>query len=365
MSRLTCRICDSYSSNKCGRFARTSRRAGIVARPYREALFLRLRLDWLGGFAGTMIRTSASAGLGVFDRGLLEELTLWTEEETAAQLGESGLTLGRAWERFWPLLQETPGQPLRAEVITGELSISRNTWDAWISRGWKHLQRGLGEERFAHVFSFWQSRRESAPMKTDVKADVSSLCNRELELFKNAHNAWDHMLKHVLGRGGNDEEQGWRLLVTELNGELSAGCLKELRELARSGTVESPPSRLRSVYDRYLALVKKAVEQAVEREWYWEEKPGAEGRWKAFAANGILSFLDDDYVLTGFLPGVRMNEKDTPFASTRYDLFQACLERVQWKHNRAVDSGRVERTSPALLDLLSHGLDEMNWSRIA
>ena len=101
-------------------------------------------------------------------------------------------------------------------------------------------------------------------MKTDVKADASALCNRELELFKNAYNAWEHMSQHVLGQGGNDEEQGWRLLITELDRELSAGYLKELRELARTGTVASQPSRLRSVYDRFVTLVKKAVEQAVE-----------------------------------------------------------------------------------------------------
>ena len=39
VERLTCRICDSYFRNKCRRFGRTSRRAGIVVRPIARPSF--------------------------------------------------------------------------------------------------------------------------------------------------------------------------------------------------------------------------------------------------------------------------------------------------------------------------------------
>ncbi len=77
--------------------------------PHREALFLRLRLDWLGGFAGAMVRWFNGEKTAPFDSALLEELTAWNEREAAAVLGECGLTLAQAWQQLRPLLEATPG----------------------------------------------------------------------------------------------------------------------------------------------------------------------------------------------------------------------------------------------------------------
>jgi hypothetical protein len=203
-------------------------------------------------------------------------------------------------------------------------------------------------------------------MKTGYTADADGLCQRELELFKNAALAWDHMRKHVLGDvvGGSRtfEEEGWRLLIAELHSELAAGKLEELRELARSSHVESPPPRLEPLYRSYLESIVQAVERGVARGWYWEEKPGSDCRWKLFSLSGIFMALDEDYVLTGFLLYVRMGGKDDLFVPVPYDLFQACFRRLQWKYNEACKSNRVESTSDELLELFQHGIDESTWS---
>jgi hypothetical protein len=200
-------------------------------------------------------------------------------------------------------------------------------------------------------------------MKTNIRAGTADLCGRDVELFETAYNAWDHMIDHVLGRRGNREEEGWRLLIAELDRELAAVGVVELRSLASLGRVESPPTTLRLVFHAYLTLAVKAAEQAVERKWHWEEKPGAEGRWKAFSTWGILTYLDEDYLRTAFLPTVLATGQVGGLVTTPYDLFQACLERVRRKYNRAVDTGRVESVADELIDLFSSGLDEDAWKR--
>ncbi len=198
-------------------------------------------------------------------------------------------------------------------------------------------------------------------MKTDIRAGTADLCGRNIELFETAYNAWNHMIDHVLGRRSNQEEEGWRLLIAELDSGLAVDGAVALRSLASSGRVESPPTKLLPVYRGYLDLAKKAAEQAVDREWYWEEKSGAEGRWKAFSTWGILVYLDEDFLRTAFLPAV---QAAGGFVKTPYDLFRACLKRVQRKYNRARDSGQVEREPTPLRELLNSGLDEEAWKRV-
>jgi DNA-directed RNA polymerase specialized sigma24 family protein len=123
--------------------------------PLREALFLRLRLDWVGGYRGARVRRPSSEGEVDFDEGLVEEMTGWTEEEQAIVLGDGGRTLVEAWNLLVPRLRGPVEGPLPAAVVAETLRVSVDTWNVWVSRGRKHLRQELGEE-FARLFPFWE-----------------------------------------------------------------------------------------------------------------------------------------------------------------------------------------------------------------
>jgi hypothetical protein len=106
-----------------------------------------------------MVRWFNGEETAPFDSALLEDLTAWNDREAAAVLGEGGLTLAQAWQRLLPLLEATPGRPLKAGKVAMGLGVSRDNWDAWVSRGWRRLQQGLGDDVFARVFSFWRGRQ--------------------------------------------------------------------------------------------------------------------------------------------------------------------------------------------------------------
>ncbi len=204
-------------------------------------------------------------------------------------------------------------------------------------------------------------------MSTGITVDVEPLCERQLQVFVSGHNAWGHLRDHGLGMRESGEEQGWGVLLPGLMLELAAGRLDELRDLARTASVDSIPQRLQSIYREFLTCIQQAVERAARLSWYWEEVPGTQCRWSAFGKEGILAHLDDDYVRTGYLPEKNPDNWSDPSigSSPGYRLFVACLERVYEKYQRAVKSRQIETIEAALADLLMTRLDEASWKALA
>jgi hypothetical protein len=199
-------------------------------------------------------------------------------------------------------------------------------------------------------------------MTTGRAVDVENIYERGLQLFVNGHNAWQHLREHVLGEKNGGEERGWVLLIPALRTELAAAEVEELRALAQASSYESSPSRLRPIYLQFLDCIQQSIEGAAKRCWYWEQTPGAEGRWATFGREGVLAYLDDHCVRTAFLPEKNSGAWSDPTVGTpRYRLFLACLERLRHRYQRAIRSNRIEAIQPALDDLLQQGLDDASW----
>ena len=139
-------------------------------------------------------------------------------------------------------------------------------------------------------------------MAMERTVDVDAICDRPLQLFVNAYNAWDHMRDHGLGMRKKGEEQGWGLLLPALQSELVAGKLQDLQDLARATNLDPDHARLGPIYMQFLDSIQQGVERASRLNWYWEETPGSNCRWSTFGHEGIIAHLDEDYVRTGYLP---------------------------------------------------------------
>jgi hypothetical protein len=202
-------------------------------------------------------------------------------------------------------------------------------------------------------------------MSTGITVDIEPLCERQLQLFVDGHNAWGHLWDHALGVKEPGEEQGWGLLLPALLVELTAGCLDEIRDLARTTSVDSIPVRLEPIYREFLGCIQQAVERGVRLNWYWEEVPGTQCRWSVFGKEGILAHLDDDYVRTGYLPETNPdNWSDPSVGSPDYRLFRACLNRVKTKYRKASKRRLIEKIQADFAQLLRTNLDEASWNAL-
>jgi len=122
--------------------------------PYRLAVLLRHRLDWAVVFDG--VRLSQASGKDSIELSLpiLENQTPWQEAEARTRLGESPLVLGSAWAKLRPLLVASVEKRLSSVEIARALSIPRDLWDQWISRGRRRLREALGKE-YVEAFALW------------------------------------------------------------------------------------------------------------------------------------------------------------------------------------------------------------------
>jgi hypothetical protein len=121
---------------------------------YREALLLRLRLDWAGAFDGTSLRSEGGGEVSL-TLDVLETLTAWTKDEVAMPLVEGGPPLWQVWDRVRPPLLAAPGRELTPACLVPLIPTSRLAWNQWNSRGRRHLRDALGEE-FDVVFAIWR-----------------------------------------------------------------------------------------------------------------------------------------------------------------------------------------------------------------
>ena len=195
------------------------------------------------------------------------------------------------------------------------------------------------------------------------KVDAAPLCRRELALFGSVHEAWAHLVKHVLDAR---EAWGWAVLIPALRGPLNADRRPDLHEQARKATPDAVPPDLADVWTSFLDLVAIAVEQGVWLEWFWEEKAALtrDGPYKVFAADGILTYLDDEVVRTGFLP----SKEDLPPVRServsRYELFSRCWKKVRHMYQRAAQERRLVNAPSALHALMHKMPDLAAWERL-
>jgi hypothetical protein len=122
--------------------------------PYRVALLLRHRLDWSGAFDGVLLLRSEAGASVELTLGLLEGLTVWENDELRTRLGESLLTLGKAWALLRPRLLATTDRRLSSDDVAGTLRVPRDLWDQWISRGRRRLRQQLGTG-YEEAFALW------------------------------------------------------------------------------------------------------------------------------------------------------------------------------------------------------------------
>jgi hypothetical protein len=203
-------------------------------------------------------------------------------------------------------------------------------------------------------------------MTTGWSVDVEAICRqRSLPLFVNGHNAWEHMYDHVLGIRKPGEEEGWGLLLPDLQIELRAGRLANLQHQARQAGLSPNHVTLGPIYKGFLDLVQRSVQRADRLGWFWEERPGSVCRWVTFSPEGIVTHLDEDYVRTGYLPEHDPSKWSGGGGNGSFRLFQACLRRVQHKYDRAVKSRKIESIQPALETILRSGLAETKWAALA
>jgi hypothetical protein len=163
---------------------------------------------------------------------------------------------------------------------------------------------------------------------------------------------------------GAREACGWAVLIPALRAPLSAGWRAELQALAREGSPERVPGELAPIWGAFLELIAAAVEQAARLGWFWEEMPvSEEGPYRAFAASGILAYLDDEFVRTGFLPWGELPaggaERDR-----RYRLFYQCWQKAQHKYQRALQGSRVVQAPPTLQALMRKVPAPAAWEQL-
>ncbi len=200
-------------------------------------------------------------------------------------------------------------------------------------------------------------------MTTWRKVTAAPLFPHDLDLFCNAYNAWEHMVKHVFGAG---ESCHWGVLIPALQSVLSAGQRDRLRDLASGASPDGVPLELTGIWPAFLKLVAAATKGGVQRGWYWEEEPTpGDGPYKVFAPSGILTCLDSTRVRTGFLPF----KDDLPSGlvrdqDRRYQLFQECWKKVRFKYKRALQGGRVVDVHTALDRLMREGMDQATWEGV-
>jgi hypothetical protein len=127
---------------------------------YREALLLRLRLDWAGAFDGTIL-PSETGGEKWLTLELLETVMVWTEEERAMPLVEIGPPLEQLWQQVRTLLLAAPRRELTWRQFVPLIPTIRVTWNQWISRGRRNLSDHLGEE-YGSVFAIWSGKGDGA-----------------------------------------------------------------------------------------------------------------------------------------------------------------------------------------------------------
>jgi len=200
-------------------------------------------------------------------------------------------------------------------------------------------------------------------MTTERQVDVESLCERPLALFESPHNAWEHLIKHVLDNHGEFEH--WGLLIPALRRELDAGKREELYELARNGSPDAPAERLEAIFTAFLDLLQKAVERGVRMEWYWEMRPGQDERWKVFSLRGVFALLDEDRVRTGFLPCTdELPSAGLTEQERRHTLFEECRKIVRRKYQADVKEDVIERISSTFESLLHKGLEQAIWEAL-
>jgi hypothetical protein len=198
-------------------------------------------------------------------------------------------------------------------------------------------------------------------MTAERKVNAAPLCRRELGLFCNKHEAWAHLVKHVLGAR---EACGWAVLIPALRAPLSAGRRAELQALAREGSPERVPNELAPIWGAFLELIAAAVEQAARLGWFWEENPvSEEGPYRAFAASGILAYLDYDFVRTGFLPWGELPaggcERDR-----RYQLFYRCWQKVRRKYYQTKEGPRGVQAPPTFEALMRKVPAPAEWEQL-
>jgi hypothetical protein len=189
-------------------------------------------------------------------------------------------------------------------------------------------------------------------MTTGRKVEAAPLFSRPLEMFVTQEEAWAHLVKHVLNYQG--EFGSWGILIPELQAALDAGRRQDLYDKARASVPDRVPPELETIWPAFLDLVSTSVEQGVRKEWYWEERPGAEpGTIRVFAYSGILAYLDSTVVRTGFLP---FRDDLPPGCVTAldrcYQLFLACWRKVRLKYRRAQQEGRFVRAPTAFQNLM-------------
>jgi hypothetical protein len=129
--------------------------------PYREALLLRLRLDWAGGFDEVELRSELTGRPVMLDLPLLERLTAWTDDERAMLLVEEGTSLEQLWQGVRTILLRSADRDVSVERLAPLIPASRDLWNQWISRGRRMLQAKLGAD-YAPVFAVWGDRGEGA-----------------------------------------------------------------------------------------------------------------------------------------------------------------------------------------------------------
>jgi hypothetical protein len=125
---------------------------------YREALLVRLRLDWAGAFDGVELPSQEGGRPVELTLRLLEELTGWSEEERAMPLVENGVTLDHLWQQLRELLPQMPGLVVSTERLAGLIPVNADLWDQWVSRGRRRLRTSLGDEEYGRVFAVWGNR---------------------------------------------------------------------------------------------------------------------------------------------------------------------------------------------------------------
>jgi hypothetical protein len=128
---------------------------------YREALLVRLRLDWAGGFDGVELRSEEDDQPVVLNLPLLEQLTAWTDEEAATPLVEGGPPLGQFWQEVRATLLLAPDRQVGIDRLAPLVPVGRDLWNQWVSRGRRKVQEHLGAD-YRRVFAMWDDPAEGA-----------------------------------------------------------------------------------------------------------------------------------------------------------------------------------------------------------
>jgi len=117
--------------------------------------------------------------------------------------------------------------------------------------------------------------------------------------FARDQHAREHLCDHVLTR---PEAHDWSLILPGYVALVPPTDDARLAAVASSLFSPAPAAEGVELLKGYLASLRQAVDDALQLDWWWEERDGSYPEWHGLGLTGVYVIWDRQVLRTGFLP---------------------------------------------------------------